>query len=99
MDLTPKILVRGTSFLGLPHFFPGGSNSFFQRVGRWANMSPPSRETFGGFFGGGRGGEEEDRKQQLYKYLRVFAKTPGSLAHAGNYVNFKCCDLAPKVAT
>ena len=48
-------------------------------------MSPPSGETFGSFFGGpGRGGE--DRKQQLYKYLRVFAKTPDSPAHAGNYV-------------
>ena len=46
-------------------------------------MSPPSGETFGGFFGG-QGGEEEDRKQQLYKYLRVFAKTPDSPAHACN---------------
>ena len=83
MDLTPKILVRGTNFLGLPHFFPGGSNNFFSG---WANMSPPSGETFGGFFWEGQGGEEEDRKQQLYKYLRVFTKTPDSPAHAGNYV-------------
>ena len=66
-----------------PTFSPVGAIIFFSG---WANMSPSSGETFGGFFGGGQGGEEEDRKQQLYKYLRGFAKTPDSPAHAGNYV-------------
>ena len=48
-------------------------------------MTPSMGRLLGAFFGG-QGGEEEDRKQQLYKYLRVFAKTPDSPAHAGNYV-------------
>ena len=83
MDLTPKILEPGTNFCDPPHFFPGGSNNFFQRVGQ---HEPPIWGDFWGLFWGGQGGEEEDRKQQLYKNLRVFAKTPDSPAHAGNYV-------------
>ena len=86
MDLTPKFLVGGAIVLVLPHFIPGASNNFFSAGG--PTLAPHQGRLLGAFLGG-QGGEEEDRKQRLYKYLRVFAKTPDSPSHAGNYVTLR----------